>query len=116
MIPEMGCFLEFEVSRDPGAGGCTGSGSAGVGGAGVGTSFLTTKGAVSGVSGWVLITVFGATMEVDFLGTGGRVSVVDRVMSGPCSIGSALAGCDEAVVAAVSRTGLCEDGGCETCG
>ena len=65
-------------------------------------------GAGASASAGVLTTVFGAMMEVDFFGAGGCVSVEDRVMSGPCSIGSALAGFDDVMVLAVSFAGLGE--------
>jgi len=71
------------------------------------------RGADVGASDWFLMTVFGAMMEVDFFRAGGFVSVVERVMSGPCSIGNALEGCD-GIAAAVPCAGVCADGAAVT--
>ena len=91
MSPEIAWSSVLEaVPKDPRAGGSAASSTAGRGGAGLDALFLTTIGGAF-ASGGVLITVFDATMEVIFFAAGGCASFVERVMSGPCSTGSALA-------------------------
>ena len=74
------------------------------------SSFLTTMGAGVLVSTGFLTTVSGAMIEVDFFGAGGWVSLVDKVMSGPCSTGSELAGCDGVVAIDVVGAVLADGG------
>src|SRR5277367_2741709 len=109
MIPEIAWSFVFEATpNDPGAGGGVESCGAGVGGVGLEISFLTTMGGSAVVSTGFLTTVSGATIEVDFFGVGGCASVVERVISGPSSTGSALDGCEDVVAA--GDAGLAEGG------
>ena len=107
--PERAWSSGFEATpKDGGAGGWAESGCNGLGLAGLETSFLTTIGAGGLASEGVLTTVFDATIEVDFFAAGGRVSAVERTISGPCSTGRA--GCGGVAVVAVSCAGLTEGG------
>ena len=71
---------------------------------------MTTIGACAVASEVVLTTVFEAMTDVGFFAAGGRAGVVDSVMSGPCSMGPAVAGCNGAVGVAISCAGAAEVG------
>jgi hypothetical protein len=71
---------------------------------------LTIIGAEVFVSTGFLTTVSGAMIEGDFFGVGEWVSLVDKVMSGPCSTGSELTGRDGVVAVAVDGAALAGGG------